>query len=432
MRNRRAEIIAGHHLQPESLSMGYGYKPELSEGSIKSPIFQTSTFVFRSAEEGKHFFQLATGQVAPEAGERPGLIYSRINNPDLEILEDRLCLWEDAEMGLAFASGMAAIATTLLTYLRPGDVLLHSEPLYGGTTHLVNDMLPELGVLSVPFDAGMDAVAIERRLDERGGDRPLRMILLETPANPTNDLIDIRMCADIAGRRASGGRRPLVAVDNTFLGPLWQHPLTHGADLVLYSATKYLGGHSDLIAGALIGPAEHVKPVAATRTYMGTMADPWTGWLLMRSLETLHMRMSRQAETAGKVARFLAEHPRVSRVRYLDLLDPDDPQTRLYRRQCLGPGAMMAFEVEGGEAGAFRFLNRLRLVKLAVSLGSTESLAEHPATMTHAAVPPEEKLRTGLTDGLVRLSVGVEDPDDLIADLAQALSESEEQPEEDQ
>jgi methionine-gamma-lyase len=277
----------------------------------------------------------------------------------------------------------------------------------------------------------MDAGEIDRRLQERGGDRPLRMVLLETPANPTNDLIDIRMCADLARRRASSGRRPLVAVDNTFLGPLWQHPLKHGADLVLYSATKYLGGHSDLIAGALIGPAEHVQPVAATRTYMGTMADPWTGWLLMRSLETLHMRMSRQAETAGKVARFLAEHPRVSGVRYLDLLDPDDPQTRLYRRQCLGPGAMMAFEVEGGEAGAFRFLNRLRLVKLAVSLGSTESLAEHPATMTHAAVPPEEKLRTGLTDGLVRLSVGVEDPDDLIADLAQALSASDEQPEED-
>lgn len=422
MRNRRAEVIAGHQLQPASLSMGYGYRPELSEGALKSPIFQTSTFVFASAEEGKRFFQLATGQVEPEEGERAGLIYSRLNNPDLEILEDRLCLWEDAEMGLVFASGMAAIATTLLTFLRPGDVLLHSEPLYGGTAHLVEEMMPEMGITSVPFDAGMASGEIEDRLSAMAQGRPLRMVLVETPANPTNDLIDIRMCADLAARHGVGDRRPLLAVDNTFLGPLWQHPLSHGADLVLYSATKYLGGHSDLIAGAVIGPAVHVKPVAATRTYLGTMADPWTGWLLMRSLETLHLRMNRQAETAGKVARFLVEHPRVAHVRYLDLLGPDDPQSEVYRRQCLGPGAMISFEVDGGESGAFRFLNSLRLIKLAVSLGSTESLAEHPASMTHAAVPIEDKIRTGVGEGLVRLSVGVEDADDLIADLTQALA----------
>ncbi len=428
MRNRRAEVIAGHQLQPASLSMGYGYRPELSEGALKSPIFQTSTFAFRSAEDGKRFFQIATGQIEPEEGERPGLIYSRLNNPDLEILEDRLCLWEDAEMGLAFGSGMAAIATTLLTYLRPGDVLLHSEPLYGGTTHLVNDMLPEFGVVSVSFDASDTRDDIESKLSAASGDA-LRMILIETPANPTNDLIDIRMCADIASTRAAGDRRPLLAVDNTFLGPLWQHPLKHGADLVIYSATKYLGGHSDLIAGAVLGPAEHLRPIAATRTYLGTMADPWTGWLLMRSLETLHLRMTRQTDTAGKVARFLAEHPRVSRVRYLDLLDPDDPQAAIYRRQCLGPGAMISFEVEWGEAGAFRFLNALRLIKLAVSLGSTESLAEHPASMTHCAVPPEEKVRTGVTEGLVRLSVGVEEADDLITDLTQALAAADEKEE---
>ncbi len=421
MRNRRAEVIAGHQLQPASLSMGYGYRPELSEGALKSPIFQTSTFAFTSAAAGKRYFQIATGQVEPDDGEQPGLIYSRLNNPDLEILEDRLCLWEDAEMGLAFASGMAAIATTLLTYLRPGDVLLHSEPLYGGTTHLVNDMLPELGVVSVPFDAGSTRADIEAKLKKAGPDR-LRLILIETPANPTNDLIDIRMCADIAAAHGDLEVRPLLAVDNTFLGPLWQHPLRHGADLVLYSATKYLGGHSDLIAGAVIGSADHLRPIAATRTYLGTMADPWTGWLLMRSLETLHLRMTRQTETAGKVARFLVEHPNVSTVRYLDLLDPDDPQTEVYRRQCLGPGAMISFEVDGGEEGAFRFLDALRLVKLAVSLGSTESLAEHPASMTHCAVPAEEKARTGVTDGLVRLSVGVEHPDDLIADLSQALN----------
>ncbi len=421
MRKRREEVIAGHRLEPESLSMGYGYRPEWSEGAIKSPIFQTSTFVFESAEQGKRFFALATGQAEPEPGEQQGMIYSRLNNPDLEILEDRLCLWEDADMGLVFASGMAAIATTLLTYLRPGDVLLHSEPLYGGTTHLVGETLPEFGVTSVPFRAGMTREEIEARIDEWAPHRRLGMILIETPANPTNDLIDIRMCADIADGRTHERGRPLFAVDNTFLGPLWQHPLRHGADLVLYSATKYIGGHSDLVAGAVIGSEAHVKPVAGMRTYLGTMADPWTGWLLMRSLETLHMRMSRQTESAAKVARFLAEHPKVEGVRFLDLLEAADPQYEIYRRQCLGPGAMISFEVDGGEAEAFRFLNALKLVKLAVSLGGTESLAEHPATMTHAGVPLDEKQRTGVTESLVRISVGVEHPDDLIADLSQAL-----------
>ena len=351
----------------------------------------------------------------------PGMIYSRLNNPDLEILEDRLCLWEDAEMGLVFASGMAAIATTLLTFLKPGDVLLHSEPLYGGTTHLVEETLPSFGIVSVALGAGMTRDDIEQRIADAAPGARLGMILIETPANPTLDLIDMRMCAEIAAAHATDEHTPLFAVDNTFLGPIWQHPLMHGADLVLYSATKYLGGHSDLVAGAVIGSAEHVRQIAATRTHLGTMADPWTGWLLMRSLETLHMRMTRQADTAGKVARFLAEHPKVAAVRYLDLLDHSDPQYEVYRRQCLGPGAMISFEVFGGEPDAFRFLNALKLVKLAVSLGGTESLAEHPASMTHAAVPAEEKERTGVNDGLVRISVGVEHPDDLIADLSQAL-----------
>lgn len=421
MRKRTEEIIAGHRLEPESLSMGYGYRPEWSEGSIKSPIFQTSTFVFRTAEEGKHFFDIATGQVEAAEGETPGMIYSRLNNPDLEILEDRLCLWEDAEMGLVFASGMAAIATTLLTYLRPGDILLHSEPLYGGTTHLVNETLPEFGIISVPFRAGMTRAEIEENIARHEPAGRLAMILIETPANPTLDLIDIRMCADIAASRRTRDNNPLLAVDNTFLGPLWQHPLQHGADLVVYSATKYIGGHSDLVAGAVIGSEAIVRPIAATRTYMGTMADAWTGWLLMRSLETLHMRMTRQGETAAKVARFLGEHPKVSALRHLDLLEASNPQYDIYRRQCLGPGAMISFEVDGGEPAAFRFLNALRLVKLAVSLGGTESLAEHPASMTHSGVPVEEKKRTGVTAGLVRLSIGVEHPDDLIADLSQAL-----------
>ena len=247
------------------------------------------------------------------------------------------------------------------------------------------------------------------------------MILIETPANPTNDLIDITLCAKIAARHSTPERRVLLAVDNTFLGPLFQHPLEHGADLVLYSATKYIGGHSDLIAGAVLGAATLVEPIRAFRTMLGTQTDPWTGWLLMRSLETLKVRMERQAESAGVVAAYLAGHPKVQRVNYLGHLAEGSPQHDLYRRQCLGPGAMISFEVVGGVEGAYRFLNSLQLVHLAVSLGSTESLAEHPATMTHSEATEEENCAAGVTAGLVRVSVGLEHPDDLILDLEQAL-----------
>jgi methionine-gamma-lyase len=419
MRERAKEEIAGHHLRPESLSMGYGYRPEWSSGSLKSPIFQTSTFVFETAEEGKRFFEVAYGLREADEGERVGLIYSRLNNPDLEILEDRLTLWDDAETALAFASGMAAIATTLLAHLRPGDVMLYSAPLYGGTDHLVRDILPELGVTTISFDATDGRPELDAKLE--GSTGRLAMVYIETPANPTNDLIDIGMGVDLAAAHASEGFKPVVVVDNTFLGPMWQHPLEHGADIVLYSATKYIGGHSDLIAGAALGSRAALAPVTAMRCFIGTMAAPWTGWLLMRSLETLHLRMTRQSETAQRVARFLVEHPRVHDVRYLGLLAPGDRQHDLYKRQCLGPGAMVSFEVDGGEEGAFRFLNALRLVKLAVSLGGTESLAEHPASMTHAGVDVAERERLGVVPALVRLSVGVEHPEDLVLDLAQAL-----------
>jgi len=413
------DSISEKHLHPESLMMGYGYKPEWSEGALKSPVFQTSTFVFETAEEGKAFFEVATGQRPARPGEKTGLIYSRLNNPDLEIVEDRLTLWDGAESATVFASGMAAIATTLLAYLRPGDVLLHSCPLYGGTDHVVNDILPEFGIKSIGFLAGHTREDIMTSLLNVDG--PLKMILIETPANPTNDLIDIEMCAEIARATASEDNPVPLAVDNTFLGPIFQRPLEHGADLVLYSATKYLGGHSDLIAGACLGSDRLMAPVRAMRTYLGTHVDPWTGWLLMRSLETLQMRMMKQAENAAKVAHFLAGHPKVSNVHYLGFIQPGDPQHDIYKRQCLGPGAMIAFDVEGGEAGSFRFLNSLKLIHLAVSLGSTESLAEHPGTMTHSGLSEKAKASYGITEGMARLSVGVEHPDDLILDIRQAL-----------
>ncbi len=419
--NHRHTEIAGRRLRPETQMMGFGYDPHLSEGSVKCPIFQTSTFVFKTAEEGKAFFELAYGLREQGPAEEPGLIYSRLNNPDLEILEDRLSLWDDAEKGLVFASGMAAIATTLFTFLRPGDSIVHSDPVYGGTEFLLFEILPQFGVKRFGFRAG-DEEQMEKAVADARAAGPLKVIFAETPANPTNALVDIARCAEIADTvAAEDGHRPVVAVDNTFLGPLWQKPLDHGADLVLYSLTKYVGGHSDLIAGAVLGDKERVDAVAGMRTILGTMADPWTGWLLMRSLETLKLRMTSQMKNARYVAEFLAEHPKVRKVHYLGFLEEDDPQHGVYGRQCLAPGATFSFEVDGGEAEAFRLLNALKLAKLAVSLGGTETLMQHPGTMTHSDIPPDHQAAIGITPAMVRISVGVEDPDDLIADLGQAL-----------
>ena len=311
-----ATHIGGRRLHPASLMMSYGYKPELSEGALKSPIFQTSTFVFRTAEEGKAFFEVAYGLRERGPGEEPGLIYSRLNNPDLEILENRLTLWDDAETAAVFESGMAAIATTLLTFVRPGSVVLHSGPLYGGTDHLLNVVLPEFDVRHVGFPAGAPRTAMEAALDEALAAGRVDAIFVETPANPTNALVDIRACRELSERagRAQDGRRPPVIVDNTFLGPVFQHPLHHGADLVIYSATKFLGGHSDVVAGACLGSRELLDRVRGLRTFFGTMSGPWTGWLLMRSLETLQLRMTRQMENARHVADCLSAHPQVAAV----------------------------------------------------------------------------------------------------------------------
>lgn len=422
MPTRKPEgYIDGKPARPESLMMTYGYRPEWSEGALKCPIFQTSTFVFRTAQEGKAFFEVAYGLREKGPTEVLGLIYSRLNNPDLEILEDRLTLWDEAEACAVFVSGMAAIATTLMAVLRPGDVVLHSAPLYGGTDYLLKHVLPGWGVTPVAFPAGAPPSEIEARLAERPVTERLGAVFLETPANPTNALVDIGGCAELARRHAGPDRRPLVLVDNTFLGPLWQQPLRHGADVVLYSATKYIGGHSDVIAGAALGSCELIDRVRTLRTIFGTMADPWTGWLLLRSLETLKLRMTSQMKNARYVADFLADHPKVERVYYLGHLQEDDPQHAIYRKQCLAPGAMVSFDLAGGEKEAFRFLDSLKLIKLAVSLGGTESLAEHPYHMTHADVSPEEKQAVGITDRMVRLSVGIEHPEDTIADLEQAL-----------
>ncbi len=409
-------------MHPESLMMSYGYRPEWSEGAIKSPIFQTSTFVFKNAEEGKAFFELAYGLRERKAGEKTGLIYSRINNPDLEILENRLTLWDEAEECAVFESGMSAITTVLLEFLRPGDLLLYSTPLYGGSDHFINKILPQFGIHIASFKVGQCKEEAIEIVKASGHGNRLAMVYIETPANPTNDLIDIRCSKEIAKAFSTKDKEVLLAVDNTYMGPLWQHPLKHGADLVLYSATKYIGGHSDVIAGACLGSSRLISRVKTLRTFLGNMAGPWTGWLLLRSLETLKARMDIQAANAETVADYLSRHPKVEKVYYLGLLSPKDGLAyEIKKRQCLSNGGMISFDVKGGEAEAFRFLNKLKLIKLAVSLGSTESLAEHPATMTHADVDPAHKQELSITDKMIRLSIGVEHAQDLIQDIEQAL-----------
>jgi len=410
--------IDGHELSPESLMMGYAYKPEWSEGALKSPIFQTSTFAFTSAAEGKRYFEIAYGLDVPSDDEPIGLIYSRLNNPDLEILEHRLTLWDGADKSLVFASGMAAITTTLLTFVEPGSVLVYTAPIYGGTDHFIHYVLPRFNVRTVEWQHGMSVHEVASEV----GDDTLAAVLVETPANPTNHLFSIKAAKELADRYRTEDNPAPVMVDNTFLGPVFQHPLKHGADIVLYSATKYIGGHSDLIAGAALGSDELMTQVAETRTILGSMATPLTGWLMMRSLETLSLRMTRQMENAQKVAAFLAGHRKVAKISYLGLLTPDDDGYDIYAEQCNGPGAMISLWIDGGEPEAFRFLDALQLAHLAVSLGSTETLVQHPASMTHAGVDPDDKLRLEVTDSLVRLSVGVENPDDIIADLDNALS----------
>lgn len=410
-----------HKFAPESLMMSYGYKPELSEGAIKCPIFQTSTFVFKTAEEGKAFFEIAYGIREKTPNEELGLIYSRINNPDLEILENRLCLWDEAEDCAVFESGMSAITTVLLEFLKPGDLLLYSTPVYGGTDHFIHNFLASIGVHTIGFKSGQKREEIIEVINSSKFRDKLAMIYIETPANPTNSLIDINFCRELADHFSTQDKRVHVAVDNTYMGPLWQHPLKHGADLVLYSATKYIGGHSDVIAGACLGSRPMITRVKGLRTFLGNMAGPWTGWLLLRSLETLKVRMEQQAFNAKQVAYFLNDHPKVEKVYYLGLIQENTEEYEIFRRQCTSPGAMLSFDIRGGETAAFRFLNSLKMIKLAVSLGSTESLAEHPATMTHAGVAPQHRMEMNITEKMVRLSVGVENAKDIIWDIEQAL-----------
>lgn len=409
-------------MQKESQMMSFGYNPEWSEGSVKPPIFQTSTFVFKTAEEGKRFFEVAYGKSPLNAMEEIGLIYSRINNPNMQILEERLALLEGSDSAAAFESGMSAISTTMLTYLKPGDILIYGNPVYGGTHHFITHFLKDLGVKILSFSSDTKNSEILNNLKKTNTIDKVRMIYFESPANPTNTLFDIKAICNLKNTISKSSKKDIIlAMDNTYLGPLWQKPLQFGVDLVCYSATKFLNGHSDVIAGAVMGSKEKISEVKTLRTFLGSMIAPYTAWLLTRSLETLYIRMEKQTENAKKVTSFLQNHSNVKTVLFPGLKVMGESQLKIYENQCLEPGAMISFEVKGGEKTAFKVLNKLKLIKLAVSLGSNESLAQHPYSMTHADVPDNIKKSLGLNEGLIRLSVGIENFNDIIDDLKQAL-----------
>lgn len=412
--------IDGRRMKPSTLMMGHGYDPALSEGSLKAPIFLTSTFAFESAAAGKRHFEGITGM---REGGAEGLVYSRFNGPNQEILEDRLAIWDGAEDALCFSSGMTAICILMLAYVSQGDVIVHSGPLYAASEGFVAKVLSKFGVTYVDFPAGatreeLDEVLAKAKAQasEQGG--KVAMIYLESPGNPTNALVDIEAVRD--ARDAALDWSCPIAIDNTFLGPLWQRPLDNGADIVCYSLTKYVGGHSDLVAGSIAGDKSWMDPVRALRNTMGGIADPNTAWMLLRSLETVELRMQRAGENAAKVCEFLRSHPKVERLGYLGFIS-DERQKDIYDRHCSGAGSTFSVFIKGGEAECFRFLDALKVAKLAVSLGGTETLASHPASMTHLSVAHGRRQELGISDNLVRISIGIEDPDDLIGDFEQAL-----------
>lgn len=378
----------------------HGYNPADNENALTPPLHLTSTFAFQTAEQGGALF----------AGEAEGHIYSRISNPTVALLESRIASLEGAEAGLCTASGMGAISATLWTLLKPGDEIITDKTLYGCTFSFMRDGLSRFGITITHVDL-RDPENLKAAISNT-----TRIVYFETPANPNMRLVDIRAVSDIA--HAAGA---LVVVDNTYASPMLTRPVSLGADFVLHSATKYLGGHGDLVAGAVCGPAEAIHEIrmVGVKDMTGSVMAPFNAMLVMRGLKTLQLRMARHCESGLKVAEWLEAQPGIAAVYYPGL--PSHPQHDLAKRQMPGFGGMIAFELEGGYDAGIAMMNRLQLITRAVSLGDAETLIQHPASMTHSTYSPEERAAHGISDGLVRLSVGLEDVADLLEDLGQAL-----------
>ena len=408
-------------LRPETLAVSCGYDPEMGMGSVKPPIFMTSTFVYPSAQHAKDVHQAFFDNSGPLVGQS-NHIYSRLGHPGLDFLEMRLAAIDGAEEAVAYASGMAAHSSIALAYVRPGDSVVHGRPIYGGVDMLYNSIMPQFGSHAAAYNDGTDEANVRAAVDEAMRMGPLQLIIAESPANPTAALVDLDLMVRIADEvGVKQGHRPLVVVDNTLLGPFAQRPIAHGVDLCMTSLTKYCGGHSDLLAGGISGRKDLIDHLRMQRTTWGNHLDPYTSWLVLRSLESVAVRTERAMENARGVAEFLRDHPKVAAVTYLGFLKEGTSARAVYDRQCKAAGSTFSFHLHGGEAEAFRMLDRLKLLKLAVSLGGSETLICHSASTTHYAVAPEQRLAGGITDGTIRLSVGLEHVDDLIGDLRQAL-----------
>lgn len=402
-------------LRPPTQVLTRGFDPSLSVGSARPAVFRSSTYVFSSPEAAERAFDLMAGRAQRLPDETPDLVYSRFNHPNAEILEDRLVPLETgAQAALVFNSGMAAIMTALLTFARPGQSIVYTVPIYGGTQHLIQDFLEPLGITGIAVPAGQT-----NQIDEAiRSAKNLRIVLIETPANPTIIMTGIQRAAETA---AGLNPKPLVMVDNTLMGPAFQHPLMLGSDLSIYSATKYLSGFSDMIGGAILArDPQLIRQMRGKRSLFGNILQPDECWMLEGRLSTVALRMNRSSKNAERIATRLAKHPKVARVLYPTLFT-DPEQLAIARGQCDFPGGMLSLDLRGGKKAAFEFLRNLHIARNAVSLGGVETLVCHPRTTTHSGFTPEEFAQAGVTDGLVRISIGIEDWRDLLADFEQAL-----------
>lgn len=415
-----ANDSAQEKLHPTTRVLTEGFDPRLSVGSARPAVFRSSTYVFSTPEAAERAFDLMAGRAQRAENKQVDLVYSRFNHPNAEILEEQLVpLERGAQAALVFNSGMAAIMTALFCLLKPGQTVVYTTPIYGGTLQFLRDFLPRWGVRGIGAPAGKGDL-----LDEaiRSAEN-LGMVLIETPVNPTLVMSDIRRaCATVAGLKPSEDQsRPLVMIDNTMLGPAFQHPLPLGADLVVYSGTKYLAGHSDLLAGVILGkdPAV-VGRIRRLRSLFGNILQPDECWMLNGRLPTVGLRMNRQSKNAQRIAEALHRHPKIDRVIYPTLFD-DPEQVAIYKAECDFPGGMFSIVLKGGKPAAFNFLRHITIGRNAVSLGGVETLACHPNSTTHSGFTQEEFAATGMSEGLVRISVGIEDWRDLLADFEQAL-----------
>ncbi len=378
----------------------HAYDPMQNEGALTPPLHLTSTFAFETAEAGGEMF----------AGDRQGYIYSRVSNPTCDLLERRIATLEGAEAGLALASGMGAITAVLWTLLSPGDEVIVDKTLYGCTFAFMQHGLAKWGVTITHIDM-TDPENLRAAISDK-----TRVVYFETPANPNMRLVDIAAAAGIA--HAAGAQ---VVVDNTYATPYLTRPIEMGADIVVHSATKYLGGHGDVVAGLVAGSAEQVAEIrlVGMKDMTGAVMAPFNAMLILRGLKTLALRMDRHCASACVVAKFLEAHPAVQTVYFPGL--ESFPQQKLAEQQMDQPGAMIAFEIDGGMSGGIAFMNGLKMIQRAVSLGDAETLIQHPASMTHSTYTPEERAEHDISDGLIRLSVGLEEVEDILADLEQAL-----------